>query len=109
MLKLPDEQREALTLIGVSGLAYEEAAEVCGCAEGTVKSRVSRARQRLLAILSEGALTGRTRVPEGVMASMIVDAERLSAGDASRVPRGEGQPAQGGDGLARGHAMAFMA
>ena len=77
MRKLSDEQREALTLIGVAGLSYEEAAAICGCAQGTIKSRVSRARQRLLAILSEGTLTGRTRIPGGVMASMIADAEQL--------------------------------
>ncbi|MGH2340939.1 sigma-70 family RNA polymerase sigma factor [Segnochrobactraceae bacterium EtOH-i3] len=44
---LPDDQREALILIGGSGLSYEEAAEICGCAVGTVKSRVNRARRRL--------------------------------------------------------------
>lgn len=48
---LPDDQREAIILIGASGLSYEEAAEVCGCAVGTVKSRVSRARTRLADIL----------------------------------------------------------
>lgn len=51
---LPDEQREALLLVGGSGLSYEEAAEVCGCALGTVKSRVSRARSRLAALLDDG-------------------------------------------------------
>lgn len=45
--ELPPEQREALVLVGASGLSYEEAAEICGCAVGTIKSRVSRARQRL--------------------------------------------------------------
>jgi RNA polymerase sigma-70 factor, ECF subfamily len=40
-------QREALFLVGVSGLAYEEAARIGGCAVGTIKSRVSRARQIL--------------------------------------------------------------
>jgi DNA-directed RNA polymerase specialized sigma24 family protein len=43
---LPAEQREALILVGAGGFAYEEAAEICGCAVGTVKSRVSRARAR---------------------------------------------------------------
>ena len=42
---LPAEQREALILVGAGGFAYEEAAEICGCAVGTVKSRVSRARR----------------------------------------------------------------
>jgi RNA polymerase sigma-70 factor, ECF subfamily len=50
--QLPNDQREALILIGVSGLAYEEAAEICGCAVGTMKSRVNRARTRLANLLS---------------------------------------------------------
>ena len=45
--EVPPEQREALILIGASGFTYEEAAEICGCAVGTIKSRVNRARQRL--------------------------------------------------------------
>lgn len=45
--KLPPDQREALILIGASGLSYEEAAEICDCAIGTIKSRLSRARQKL--------------------------------------------------------------
>jgi RNA polymerase sigma-70 factor (ECF subfamily) len=44
---LPPDQREALVLVGASGLSYEEAAEVLGTRVGTVKSRVSRARSRL--------------------------------------------------------------
>ena len=49
--KLPDEHREALILVGAAGLTYEEAAQICGCALGTIKSRVNRARTRLLKIL----------------------------------------------------------
>lgn len=49
--QLPDDQREAIILIGASGFSYEEAAEICGCAVGTIKSRVSRARTRLQEIL----------------------------------------------------------
>ena len=49
--KLPDEHREALILVGAAGLSYEEAAEICGCALGTIKSRVNRARARLLKIM----------------------------------------------------------
>jgi RNA polymerase sigma-70 factor (ECF subfamily) len=51
LAKLPEEQREALILVGASGFSYGEAAEICGCAVGTVKSRVSRARERLIEIL----------------------------------------------------------
>jgi RNA polymerase sigma-70 factor (ECF subfamily) len=50
--KLPADQREALILVGASGFSYEEAAEICGCAVGTIKSRVNRARSRLAELLS---------------------------------------------------------
>ncbi|MBE7732504.1 RNA polymerase sigma factor [Devosia faecipullorum] len=49
--KLPDDQREAIILIGASGFSYEEAAAICECAVGTMKSRVSRARSRLTELL----------------------------------------------------------
>ncbi|MEZ5840772.1 MAG: RNA polymerase sigma factor [Hyphomicrobiales bacterium] len=49
--QLPDDQREAIVLVGASGFAYEEAAEICGCAVGTIKSRVSRARTKLQELL----------------------------------------------------------
>lgn len=48
---LPDEQREALILVGASGFSYIEAATICACATGTMKSRVSRARQTLVRLL----------------------------------------------------------
>jgi RNA polymerase sigma-70 factor, ECF subfamily len=48
---LPEDQREALILVGASGFSYEEAAEICGCAIGTIKSRVSRARAQLATTL----------------------------------------------------------
>ena len=50
--QLGDDHREVLILVGASGLSYEEAAEVCGCAIGTIKSRVSRARSELLHLLT---------------------------------------------------------
>mgnify|MGYP000216617710 CR=1 FL=1 len=50
-VQLPDEQREALILVGASGFTYEEAAETCGCAVGTVKSRANRGRARLVELL----------------------------------------------------------
>jgi RNA polymerase sigma-70 factor (ECF subfamily) len=50
--KLPLDQREALILVAASGLSYEEAAEICGGAAGTMKSRVNRARNRLADMLS---------------------------------------------------------
>ena len=50
--KLPQDQREALILVGASGFSYEEAAAICECAVGTIKSRVNRARHRLASELS---------------------------------------------------------
>src|ERR671910_3449307 len=52
LAKLPADQREALLLVGASGFSYEDAASIMGCAIGTVKSRVNRARMRLAALLS---------------------------------------------------------
>ena len=49
--KLPDEQREALVMVGASGFSYEEAAEMTGVAVGTVKSRANRGRRRLAELL----------------------------------------------------------
>ncbi|WP_413629315.1 sigma-70 family RNA polymerase sigma factor [Methylobacterium sp. W2] len=48
---LPSEQRETLLLVAVDGLRHEEAAAILGCPVGTVKSRVSRARERLATAL----------------------------------------------------------
>lgn len=62
---LPDDQREALVLVGAAGLSYEEAAEVCGCALGTIKSRVNRARAKLLTLMGAEAT-------EEVVASDVV-------------------------------------
>jgi RNA polymerase sigma-70 factor (ECF subfamily) len=75
---LPAEQREALILVGAGGFAYEEAAEICGCAVGTVKSRVSRARRALQGILEVGAYTRDGRSAGDAMRSILADAERLS-------------------------------
>lgn len=55
---LPTEQREALILVGAGGFSYEEAASICNCAIGTVKSRVARARKALI-----GSLEGRGHLP----------------------------------------------
>ncbi|MDS9466803.1 RNA polymerase sigma factor [Paracoccus sp. MBLB3053] len=49
--QLPDEQREALILVGASGFSYEEAANMTGVAVGTVKSRANRGRRRLAELL----------------------------------------------------------
>jgi RNA polymerase sigma-70 factor (ECF subfamily) len=78
LAQLPPEQREALILVGAGGFAYEEAAEICGCAVGTVKSRVSRARKALHAILDDGAYERDGKAAGDAMRSILADAERLS-------------------------------
>jgi RNA polymerase sigma-70 factor, ECF subfamily len=52
LAKLPADQREALVLVAASGFSYQEAADICGCAVGTIKSRVNRARSRLVELLA---------------------------------------------------------
>jgi RNA polymerase sigma-70 factor (ECF subfamily) len=59
LMHLPQPQREALILVGAGGFAYEEAAEICGCAVGTIKSRVARGRVALETLLTEGKLPSR--------------------------------------------------
>jgi RNA polymerase sigma-70 factor (ECF subfamily) len=74
---LPDDQREALIMIGAGGLSYEEVSEICGVAVGTIKSRVSRARDRLALILTEGAYGADEILPSNAMGMIMADLDRL--------------------------------
>ena len=76
MLELSQAQREALLLIGVQGLGYTQVARLCECAEGTIKSRVSRARQALLALLAGASLASELGEPGKAMASIVASAGR---------------------------------
>jgi RNA polymerase sigma-70 factor, ECF subfamily len=70
MQKLRPEQREVLMLIGANGLSYEEAADIVGCAIGTIKSRVARGRRALQALIdgeSEDAILESTPEPLALM------------------------------------------
>ena len=49
--QLTAEQREVLVLVGAEGFSYEEAADMCNCAVGTIKSRANRARKRLAELM----------------------------------------------------------
>jgi RNA polymerase sigma-70 factor (ECF subfamily) len=66
--QLPAEHREALILVGAAGLSYEEAAHICGCALGTIKSRVNRARNRLLKVMdidnARDAISASSQTPQ---------------------------------------------
>ena len=79
MTMLPDDQREALILIGAGGFSYEEVAEICNCAVGTVKSRVSRARDRLALILAEGSQVLDETPPSAAMSVILSQLDALSA------------------------------
>jgi RNA polymerase sigma-70 factor, ECF subfamily len=85
MLSLPEDQREALTLIGAAGLSYEDAAAVCQIAVGTVKSRVSRARAALRSMLADGVLVA-SDVPADQAADAILHEARVLAGAAINTP-----------------------
>jgi RNA polymerase sigma-70 factor (ECF subfamily) len=51
LAKLPQEQREAILLVGAEGMSYEETADALGVKVGTIKSRVNRARNRLAELM----------------------------------------------------------
>lgn len=81
LMQLPENQREALILVGAGGFAYEEAAEICGVAVGTIKSRVARARAALVEIMDSGLLPPRARSSHqdgGALVEIMADVDRLS-------------------------------
>lgn len=69
---LPDDQREAIILVGAAGFSYEEASAICGCAPGTVKSRVSRARKRLSELMR---LSETDAIGEDALIAAAIDAQ----------------------------------
>ncbi len=81
---LPQSQREALILVGAGGFAYEEAAEICGVAVGTIKSRVARGRVALEALMNNNTLEPRAsydRGPESALDTIMAEVESLSQRD----------------------------
>lgn len=76
LLKLPAEQREVLLLIGANGVSYEEAAEIMGCAIGTIKSRLARGRVALAALIDGPAFEDETKsAKKGNRATALSSAE----------------------------------
>lgn len=85
LARLSPEQREVLILVGASGFSYEDAAQICECAVGTVKSRLSRARRDLFKILSGDQLSRREVAPQrpleiGRVAARQVTVRKAAAG-----------------------------
>jgi len=93
LAKLPDDQREALILVGAGGMAYEEAAQVCQCAVGTIKSRVSRARRALETLLAEAG-SRKSNVDHDIPADKafddILEQAAVLAGGGGRSRNGDG-------------------
>ena len=81
LLTLPPERREALLLVGAGGFSYEEAAEICGCAIGTIKSRVGRARAALNTMLSEGNIPQRAIGDDGAHRAILEELDELASGN----------------------------
>jgi RNA polymerase sigma-70 factor (ECF subfamily) len=82
LFRLGPDHREALMLVGASGLSYEEAAGLCGCAVGTMKSRVNRARAKLSELLDVGH--GETFGPDVTWKAAL---ESATTGTSGSVPR----------------------
>ncbi len=81
---LPFEQREALIMVGAGGLSYQEAAEATGVPTGTVKSRVSRARVALQAVL-DGGVFRRDGAPAGrAMTTILAQLPARASGAPAR-------------------------
>jgi len=85
LLTLPPERREALLLVGAGGFSYEEAAEICQCAVGTIKSRVGRARAALSAMIEEGAIPRRA-IADAVAHDAIMEELEESASSVEHTP-----------------------
>ena len=81
---LPVAQKEALILVGAGGMAYEEAAEICGCAVGTIKSRVSRARKAVIEILESNSIGYNS--DSGMSADKAFDDIMKQADEIARAP-----------------------
>lgn len=79
MLLLPDEQREAVILIGAAGCSYEEASAMCDCPVGTVKSRASRGRRQLGRILAGAVVPKDALRPSSAMADILAQCESAGA------------------------------
>lgn len=80
LLTLPPERREALLLVGAGGFSYEEAAQICGCAVGTIKSRVGRARAALNRMIEEGEIPPRSAGDTSAHRAILEELDQVAAG-----------------------------
>jgi len=102
LMRLPDEQREAVLLVGAAGYSYEEAAVICGIKIGTIKSRVNRARRRLAELLGheddgDGGPDGETWRSDWSASPSVPEASREpNAPGSPERPRARGDRASSG-------------
>lgn len=80
LLTLPPERREALLLVGAGGFSYEEAANICGCAVGTIKSRVGRARAALSSMIEDGDIPDRSLDDPTAHRAILEELDEVAAG-----------------------------
>ncbi len=81
LLTLPPERREALLLVGAGGFSYEEAASICGCAVGTIKSRVGRARAALTAMLESGNIPASSVEDPSAHRAILQELDMVASGN----------------------------
>ena len=93
LMTVPVKLREALILVSAAGLSYEEAAAVCKCAVGTIKSRVNRARAEITALMNKTSQGRRGPGDEG---------EGSAAGPRTSAPAKPGHGERGHKGQADG-------
>lgn len=86
LLALPPERREALLLVGAGGFSYEEAAEICGCAVGTIKSRVGRARAALAQMIEAGGIPDADRGGKVAHDAIMDELDMVAAGNGLTEP-----------------------
>lgn len=86
LLTLPPERREALLLVGAGGFSYEEAAEICGCAVGTIKSRVGRARATIASMVDEGKVPERALDDPSAHRAILEELDEVAAGNGVTEP-----------------------
>lgn len=86
LMTLPPERREALLLVGAGGFSYEEAADICGCAVGTIKSRVGRARAALTQMIEAGGVPDAGRHGKEAHAAIMDELDMVAAGEGLTTP-----------------------
>ena len=76
----------SLLLVGAGGFSYEEAAQICGCAVGTIKSRVGRARAALTTMIEDGTIPERSIGDPAAHRAILEELDEVAAGRGHAIP-----------------------